>query len=181
MKSGPPEPDPNLVPADQDPYRFRTGRIALVVECALLIAIGGWGLAANAATSPPTGGPLSWLHVTVLHAVVLLGTGVLGMASSAGRRWTLTFTIAQSVAYLALFVAGLISQATGATTAFGFDTAGNVLHGAVWIFGMSLAMWLAATTLEGRWWVRVGKTDRSHNRSDVERGHTEVDGPQDGS
>lgn len=129
-------------PVDPNPYRFRTGRWALVAESGVLALLGAAGLATG------------FLHLTWLHAMVLLVTGLLGLASSWRRRTAVVFAGVQAVGYLMLFVFGVTLAARGVPTAMGFDLAGAVLDGIVAVAGLALGMWLAGRALEGRWWIR---------------------------
>lgn len=156
VKSMPADGDDGVRPVDPDPYRFRTGRWALVAESGVLALIGAAGLAVNLSgqASGPDGAAVAFLHLTWLHALVLLVTGLLGLASALRRRLAMIFAGVQAVSYLLLFAIGVTLAARGVPTAMGFDYADAVLHGAVAVAGLALSMWLAGRALEGWWWVR---------------------------
>jgi hypothetical protein len=146
----------SIRPVSPNPYRFRTGHWVIVVESVVLMLLGAGGLVANLRVpgSNPAGAPLWVLHVTELHAVVLLATGLLGLACAWRRRTALVFVGGQAIGYTLLFVIGVTAAARHVPTAMGFDYPSAVLHGALAVLGLALGMWLAGQALEGRWWVR---------------------------
>jgi hypothetical protein len=146
---------PDIVAVSPNPYRFRTGRVVIVLEGLLLLGLGIWGLAAaSGGPAPPAGAPVGLLQLTPAHAGLLLGTGVLALVCCARRRSALAFVTVQSVGYLALFLIGLVDAARPIPTALGFDYTDAILHGALMVVGLGLGMWMAGEGLEGRWWVR---------------------------
>ncbi|HEX5348888.1 MAG TPA: DUF4383 domain-containing protein [Pseudonocardiaceae bacterium] len=149
-------PDSHVRPINHNPYLFRTGRVPLVIEGVLLIALGVWGLVATA-TYPVTGAagaPVLVFHFTTLHSWVLLGTGLLAVISAGSRRTALIFTGLQFSAYMLLFAVGSVALARSAQTPLGFDAGDSVLHLILAVLGATLFMWLAGQDMEGRWWVR---------------------------
>jgi hypothetical protein len=159
----------DIVAVSPNPYRFRTGRVVLVLEGLLLLGLGIWGLAAaSGGDAPPAGAPVGPLQLTAAHAGLLLGTGVLAAVCSARRRFALAFLTVQSVGYLALFLIGLVYAARPIPTALGFDYTDAILHGALMVIGLGLGMWMAGEGLEGRWWIRrrhAPRTDEASGRS----------------
>ncbi len=155
VQGPPPGGNASIKPVSPNPYRLRTGRIVLIGEGVLLVVLGVWGLLANLSDPgpDPTGAPVAVLHLTMLHAVVLLATGVGALACAWRRRAALAFIVVQGVGYLLLFTIGLGAAGREKPTALGFDYADAVLHGALMIIALGLGMWLAGQTLEGRWWV----------------------------
>jgi hypothetical protein len=157
---------PDIVAVSPNPYRFRTGRVVLVLEGLLLLGLGTWGLAAAShAGVPPAGAPLGPLQLTAAHAGLLLGTGVLALLCSVRRRSALAFLTVQSVGYLVLFLIGLVDAARPIPTAFGFDYTDAILHGALMVIGLGLGMWIAGEGLEGQWWMRRRHTPRTDDAS----------------
>lgn len=165
QKNAPGGWDSPVRPVDANPYLFRTGRVPLVIEGVLLIALGVWGLAANS-TYPvigPAGAPVLVFHFTVLHSWVLLATGVLAVISARRRHTALIFTGFQFMGYMLLFAVGSVAFARSARTPMGFDALDSVLHLIVAVVGAAVFLWLAGQIMEGPWWVR----DRSQaKRSD---------------
>jgi hypothetical protein len=143
-------------PVDVNPYLLRTGRVPLVIEGVLLVALGMWGLATNS-TYPvvgPAGAPVLVFHFTVLHSWVLLVTGVLAVISARRRRTALIFTGFQFMGYMLLFAVGSVAYARAARTPMGFDPGDSFLHLVIAVTGAALFMWLAGQIMEGQWWVR---------------------------
>ena len=160
--------DLQVRPINVNPYLFRTGRVPLLIEGALLIALGVWGLVANSTYpgSGPAGAPALVFHFTVLHSWLLLVTGLLSVTSAHRRRTALIFTGFQFLAYVLLFAAGSVAYARSAQTPLGFDARDSVLHLIVAVAGAAVYLWLAGQILEGRWWVR----DRTRaDRGDPDR------------
>ena len=160
---------PGIVAISPNPYRFRTGRMVLVLEGLVLLGLGTWGLAAAShGDVPSAGAPVGPLQLTAAHAGLLLGTGVLALGCSARRRPALAFLTVQSVGYLALFLIGLVDAARPIPTALGFDYTDAILHGGLMVIGLGLGMWMAGEGLEGRWWMRrrhAPRTDDVSGRS----------------
>ena len=156
---------PDIVDVSPNPYRFRTGRVVLVLEGLLLLGLGIWGLAAaRGGPAPPTGASVGPLQLTAAHAALLLGTGVFAIGCSARRRSTLVFVTVQSVGYVVLFLVGLVYAGRNVPTVLGFDYTDAVLYGALMVIGLGLGMWMAGEGLEGRWWVRRPADHRSGQR-----------------
>lgn len=156
---------PDIVDVSPDPYRFRTGRVVLVLEGLLLLGLGVWGLAAaRGGPAPPAGASVGPLQLTAAHAALLLATGVLALVCCARRRSTLVFVTVQSVGYLVLFLVGLVYAGRNVPTVLGFDYTDAVPYGALMVIGLGLGMWMAGEGLEGRWWVRRPADHRSGQR-----------------
>lgn len=150
---------------DANPYLFRTGRVPLVIEGVLLVALGVCGLAADSTypVNGPAGAPVLVFHFTVLHSWVLLATGVLAVISARRRRIALIFTGFQFMGYMLLFAVGSVAYARAARTLMGFDPSDSFLHLVIAVVGAALFLWMAGQIMEGPWWVR----DRSQaERSD---------------
>jgi hypothetical protein len=145
-----------------DPARFRQVRKALLAQGLLLIALGAWGVIAAVGYrgAAVTGAPVLVFRFTVVHALVLLGTGVLSAASAARRRWGLWFSIAQAVGYFLVFI---ISG--GHHNSFS-DPVDAALHGTLATLGLVLVMWTAARALDGSRWVHKPATDRDEPQQD---------------
>jgi hypothetical protein len=157
---------PDMVAVSPNPYRFRTGRVVLVLEGLALLGLGTWGMAAAShGDVPAAGAPVGPLQLTTAHAGLLLGTGVLALACSARRRPALAFLTVQSVGYLALFLIGLVDAARPIPSALGFDYTDAILHGALMVIGLGLGMWIAGEGLEGRWWIRRRDEPRTGDAS----------------
>jgi hypothetical protein len=157
---------PDIVAVSPNTYRFRTGRVVLVLEGLLLLGLGSCGLApATHGDVPAAGAPVGPLQLTAAHAGLLLGTGVLALGCSVRRRPALAFVTVQSVGYLVLFLIGLVDAARPLPTALGFDYTDAILHGALMVIGLGLGMWMAGEGLEGRWWVRRRHTPRTDDAS----------------
>jgi hypothetical protein len=150
-------PGSDVVAVDPDPERFRRVRVALLVEAALLIALGGWAMVAAAGYrgTATAGAPVLVFNFTVAHAGVILGTGVLAAIASAKRRLGFWFTITQAVAYFLVFI---ISGGNADSFSTGADSA---LHGALAAIGLALVMWTAARALNGSHWVRTPSRSRT--------------------
>ncbi|HJP78831.1 MAG TPA: hypothetical protein VJ914_31445 [Pseudonocardiaceae bacterium] len=141
---------PGLVPVDPDPPRFRQARIILLVEAVLLIALGIWGAIAAAGYhgTAPDGAYVLGMRFTMIHALVILGTGVLAAVGASERRLGVTFAGLQTVCYLFVFIIS-----AGNRNSFS-DGADSVLHGALAALGLVLLMWMAARALNGTMWRR---------------------------
>jgi hypothetical protein len=157
QRSTPAGQDSHVRPIKNNPYLFRTGRVPLVVQGVLLVALGGWGLIVNA-TNPATeraGAPVLMFHITTLHGWVLLATGLLAVISAQRRRIALIFTGLEFLVYTLLFMVGSVDSARHMQTPLGFDAGDSILHLIVAVLGAALFMWLAGQGLEGRWWIRT--------------------------
>lgn len=171
QKNAPGSRDWPVRPVDANPYLFRTGRVPLVIEGVLLVALGVWGLAADS-TYPvigPAGAPVLVFHFTVLHSWVLLATGVLAVISACRRRIALIFTGFQFLAYMLLFAVGSVAYARAARTPMGFDPSDSFLHLVIAVVGAALFLWMAGQIMEGQWWVRdrtgTGRDDPASRRT----------------
>jgi len=155
QKNAPSGQDPGVRPVNPNPYRFRTGRVPLAVQGALLIVLGSWGLAASL-TEPasPIGAQVAGvLHLTVPQSGLLLLTGLLAVSSVGNRTRARIVVGGQAVVYLLLFALGAVAVARGTPGWWGFDPADAVLDGVLMAIGLALTMWFAGRALEGRWWV----------------------------
>ena len=142
-------PVPGRGAAEPDPPRLRQARPVLLVEGVLLIALGGWAAVAAAGYhgAAPDGAPLLGMRFTMIHALVLLGTGVLAIAATSDRRAGLTFAGLQSLGYLLVF---MMSADTVNAFSGGFNGGGDsVLHWALSVLGLVLVLWMVARTLGG--------------------------------
>jgi hypothetical protein len=108
----------------------------------------------------PDGAPVLVFRFTVIHAVVILVTGVLAVAATSNRRFGLFFSAAQAVCYLFVFIIS-----AGNKNSFS-DAADSVLHGALAALGLVLLMWISARALDGTNWkrrpVRVDEAGDTH-------------------
>ncbi|MGH3783599.1 MAG: DUF4383 domain-containing protein [Pseudonocardiaceae bacterium] len=145
-----------LRPVSRSPWYFRTGRVVLLAEGAALAVLGVWGLIAAAAypAAGPAGAPVLVLALTPAHSGVLLGFGVLAVASAWWRRSALIVTGVEAVAFLLLFAIGTVASARSAPGPLGFDPGDSVLHLIFMALNLALLMWLGAETLEGPRWIR---------------------------
>lgn len=147
--------DSALMTLSRSPWHFRTGRVVLLVEGAVLTALGVWGLIA-AVVYPgagPVGAPVLVLALTPVHSGVLLGFGVLGVLSAWRRRAALIVTGFETGAFFLLFAIGTVASARSDPGPLGFDPGDSVLHLIFMAVSLALLMWLAAETLEGPYWV----------------------------
>lgn len=152
-----PAEDSAVTPLDPDRHRFRTGRVVLLAEAAVLAVLGGWGLLANAVTAGPgsTGAPVLIFHLTSTHSGLLLGTGLLALIAARRRRTALIFLIAQFFGYLLLFTAGSVAYAREVSTPLGLDVGDLVGYLVLIVLAAALTMWVSGQGLEGRWWGRT--------------------------
>lgn len=168
-------------PVDPDPYRFRTGRVVLIVEGVALAVLGGWGLLATATTASnattagpgPAGAPVL-LHLTVADSALLLATGLLALLAARRRSTALILTGAQFVGYLLLFTAGSVAYARAVSTPLGLDVADLAGYLVLTALGAALFMWFSGQGLEGRWWARAGAGATARA---AEAGHPATPGP----
>jgi hypothetical protein len=148
-----------LIRIDPGPQHFHAVRAVLIVEGVVLAILGIWGLivAFNYHGADPTGAVvIGVLRLTVPHAAVLLGTGVLAFVATAGRRWGVLFGLAQVIAYGLMFV-------TSAGAHNSFSNGGDaVLHGIVAAVGLGVLMWSAGRALDGYLWERKPPTTAVH-------------------
>ncbi len=179
-----PIPGSTLRPVSRSRSQFRTGRVVLLIEGAVMAALGVWGLIA-AEVHPgagPAGAPVLVLALTPAHSGVLLGFGVLAVLSAWRRRSALIVTGVEAVAFLLLFAIGTVASARSAPGPLGFDPADSVLHIIFMALNLALLMWLAAETLEGPRWVRrrtaPARTDPPPPR-DRPREHAVITAPID--
>ncbi len=145
-----------LEPVSRSPSHFRTGRVVLLIEGAVLAILGVWGLIAASVqpTADPAGASVLVLALTPAHSGILLGFGVLAVLSAWWRRSALIITGTLTVAFFLLFAIGTVASARSAPGPLGFDPADSVLHVIFMALNLALLMWLAAETLEGPRWVR---------------------------
>lgn len=148
-----------LIRIDPGPQHFHAVRAVLIVEGVVLAVFGIWGLvvAFHYHGPDPTGAVvIGVLRLTVPHAVVLLGTGVLAFVATAGRRWGVVFGLVQVIAYGLMFV-----TSAGAHNSFS-NGADAVLHGIVAAVGLGVLMWSAGRALDGYLWERKPPTTTAH-------------------
>lgn len=148
-----------LIRIDPGPEHFHAVRLVLLVEGVVLAILGIWGLvvAWNYHGADPTGEVvIGVLRLTVPHAAVLLGTGVLAFVATAGRRWGVIFGLLQVVAYGLMFI---VSAGHHNTFSNGGDA---VLHGIVAAVGLGVLMWSAGHALDGYMWERKPPTTAVH-------------------
>lgn len=141
---------PGLVPVDPDPPRFRQARWILLAEGVLLIALGGWAAIAASGYhgTAPDGAAVLAFRFTMIHAVVILGTGLLAVVAASKRRLGLAFSVLQTVCYLFVFIVS-----AGNRNSFS-DAADSILHGVLATIGLVLVLWIAARALNGTTWRR---------------------------
>jgi hypothetical protein len=142
---------PGVVPVNPDPPRFAQARIVLLTEGALLIALGIWAViaAANFHGTARDGAPVLSMRFTMMHALVILVTGVFAAVAASNRRLGVLFAGLQTVGYLFVFIIS-----AGNLNSFS-DGADSILHGALAALGLTLVMWIAARALNGTSWRRV--------------------------
>jgi hypothetical protein len=138
-------PVPGVVAVDPDPPRFRQARPILLAEGILLVALGIWAVIAAVGYhgTAPDGAAVLGMRFTMIHALVILGTGALAVVATADRRLGLTFAGLQTVGYLFVFIIS-----AGNVNSFS-DGADSILHGALSALGLVLVMWIAARALNG--------------------------------
>lgn len=138
-------PAPGMVAVDPDQPRFRQARPILLAEGAVLVALGIWAVIAAAGYhgSAPDGAAVLGMRFTMVHALVILGTGVLAVAATSDRRAGVIFAGLQAVCYLLVFIIS-----AGNVNSFS-DGADSILHGALAAFGLAMLMWMAARALNG--------------------------------
>jgi hypothetical protein len=145
-----------LEPVSRSGWHFRTGRVVLLIEDAVLAALGVWGL--TAATVYPAAGragaPVLVLALIPTHSSLLLGFGVLAVLSAGWRRSALIVTRVETVPFFLLLAIGTVAAARSTLSPLGFDPGDSVLHVVFMALNLALLMWLAAETLEGPRWVR---------------------------
>lgn len=142
---------PGVVAVDPDPPRFAQARFILLAEGVLLVALGIWAVIAAAGYhgTAPDGAAVLGMRFTMIHASVILGTGVLALVAMSNRRLGLWFSLLQAVGYLFVFIIS-----AGNLNSFS-DGADSILHGALAALGLLLLMWIAARALNGTTWRRV--------------------------
>ena len=149
-----------LIRIDPGPQHFHAVRAVLIVEGIVLAILGIWGLvvAISYHGADPTGQVvLGVLRLTVPHAAVLLGTGVLAFVATAGRRWGVIFGLVQAIAYGLMFF-------TSAGAHNSFSNGGDaVLHGIVAAVGLGVLMWSAGRAFDGYFWERKPPTTAVHH------------------
>ncbi len=141
---------PGLVAINPDPGRFRQARYLLLIEGVLLVALGLWAVIAAAGYhgTEPDGAAVLVFRFTMVHALVILGTGVLALAGAINRRLGMAFSSLEAAGYLLVFIIS-----AGNRNSFS-DAADSVLHGALAAIGLVLVMWIAARGLNGSTWAR---------------------------
>jgi hypothetical protein len=148
-----------LIRIDPGPEHFHAVRVVLIVEAVVLAILGIWGLIAalNYHGADPTGAVvIGVLRLTVPHAAVLLGTGVLAFVATAGRRWGVIFGLVQVIAYGLMFI-------TSAGAHNSFSNGGDaVLHAIIAATGLAVFMWSAGHALDGYMWERKPPTTAVH-------------------
>jgi hypothetical protein len=157
-----------LRPVSRSPWHFRTGRVVLLAEGAVLTALGVWGLIAAVVYpgADPAGAPVLVLALTPVHSGVLLGFGVLAALAARRRRSALLVTGAEAVGFMLLFLFCTVASARSDPGPLGFDPGDSVLHGIFMAVNLALLMWLAAESLEGPRWVRrTPAPPRTHPKS----------------
>ncbi|HEX4100124.1 MAG: DUF4383 domain-containing protein [Pseudonocardiaceae bacterium] len=156
-----------LIPVSRSPWYFRTGRVVLLAEGAVLTALGVWGLIAEVVypDAGPAGAPVLVLALTTMHSGVLLGFGVLAALAARWRRSALMVTGAGAVGFMLLFLFGTVASAKSDPGPLGFDPGDSVLHLIFMALNLALLMWLGAETLEGPRWIR---RDPAPTRTDAE-------------
>jgi hypothetical protein len=85
----------------------------------------------------------------MVHALVILATGVLALVSMTNRRVGLAFAGLQTVGYLFVFIIS-----AGNVNSFS-DAADSILHGVLCALGLVLVMWIAARALNGTAFARM--------------------------
>lgn len=142
-------PGSDLVAVDPDPRALAHVRVALVVEAAVLVVLGLWGLLADLTQhgNGPSGAPVLLFHITWQHAIVLLATAVLALIGTCGHSWALRAMTLQAVGYGVLFIVGV-----GQVNWFA-DPADDWLHAGLALVGLGLLMGTASRALGGPYWV----------------------------
>lgn len=155
-------PTDQMRQVSRNPWHFRTGRWALVIEGAVLAALGIVGLCSSATHvgSDADGVAVLGLTLTPWHSAVLLATGV-GLALSAvRRRASVTAAAIAAVAYLILVFYGAVAAVHHAPGPLGLGAPSIVLHGFISSISLGILYWLLPDTLEGQAWVRRRRTRR---------------------
>jgi Domain of unknown function (DUF4383) len=139
-----------------DPRRFRSGRWLLLIEGVLVSAFAVAGLV-SAALHPyadPTGTPVLGLATTPAHSAVLLGLGVVAVASVGKRRAAVAVTALSAVVYTMLLFFSSVATARGMPTPLGLHAADILLHGVLAVVNLALLMWLIPDELGDEPWLR---------------------------
>jgi hypothetical protein len=117
--------------------RADIGRVILLAEGALLLLL---GVGAGFVPTPPgqvavTAG----FQINQLHAIALAVTGILALAVTARRRFTLPFTLLQFLAYGAAFLYGANIQGQHTPDPWQFNEADSWLHLGVAVVALIIA------------------------------------------
>lgn len=148
-------PDTELRPVDISPGLFRTGRVAMWAEAALLVGLGGWGVlgrALDAGGLPPVVAPLT---ATTAHSVGMVVFGALTLVATINRRATLILTGVAAVSLLLLFTIGITVSTDTVTGAWGFNYVSSGLHAVLMVTNLGLLMWIGGEALEGTPWKQM--------------------------
>jgi hypothetical protein len=124
--------------------RRRIVRRVLVIEGAVLMALGGGGLVAAALTGfAHPGVHVLAFHLNAVHSSLLLATGLAAVVVAALDRYLAAFSFVQAIGYFLLFLFGSSYRSVesgGEVTSLGLNAADHVLHATLSILGLTLAL-----------------------------------------
>jgi NADH:ubiquinone oxidoreductase subunit 6 (subunit J) len=84
-----------------------------------------------------------------VHSVLLLATGVLAVLTLWQAAWRRRFAATQTIGYMLLYVFGLAFAAnTPTATMWNLNTADHVLHGTLFVLGLTFVLMLYSGSLE---------------------------------
>jgi hypothetical protein len=128
----------------------------LAVEAVLLVGLGVAGLvsstplalwAHSATAQTPT--DVLGFRMNPLHSVLLIATGVLAVATLWQPVWRRRFAATQTIGYMLLYVFGLAFAAnTPTATMWNLNTADHVLHGTLFVLGLTIVLMLYSSSFE---------------------------------
>jgi len=129
---------------------------ALAVEAVLLVGLGVAGLVSSA---PPALGAHSataqtptevlGFRMNPVHSVLLIATGVLAVLTLWHQAWRRRFAATQTIGYMLLYVFGLAFAAnTPTATMWNLNTADHVLHGTLFVLGLTFVLMLYSRSFE---------------------------------
>jgi hypothetical protein len=164
--------DPALRPVSQNPAHYRSGRWWLLGEGVLLVLLGCWGLASNAAHphAGPAGAPVAVvLSLTAAHSGLLLGGGIVAVLATVRRRPTVIVTGAATLGLMLLFTIGVTAATAGPTPGpLGLDLRDAVLHAVLLMANLALLIWLLPDALGDPAWVVRRRRARSGSSASQE-------------
>jgi hypothetical protein len=129
---------------------------ALAVEAVLLVGLGVAGLVtsgppalgAHSATAQ-TATEVLGFRMNPAHSVLLIATGALAVLTLWHAAWRRRFAATQAIGYMLLYVFGLAFAAnTPTATMWDLNTADHVLHGTLFVLGLTFVLMLYSSSFE---------------------------------